>query len=76
MMTTKATKTRKTDSAAKIEAELSKLDTLGLELSTDGKHPLDELDWELIKIGNTICQTTTNLRKLIDKLVKKGAKHG
>ena len=72
-MTTKKTTT---NTMSKIEAELSNLDKLGLELSTDGKHPIDELDWELIKIGNTICQTTTNLRKLIDKLIRKGAKNG
>ena len=54
----------------KIKAELDKLDKLGTELSTDGKKPLDELDWELIKIGNEILRSAAELRKLV-KLVTK-----
>ena len=55
---------------SKIKAELDKLDKLGTELSTDGKKPMDELDWELIKIGNEILRSAAELRKLV-KLVTK-----
>lgn len=55
---------------SKIKAELDKLDKLGTELSTDGKKPMDELDWEMIKIGNEILRSAAELRKLV-KLVTK-----
>lgn len=62
---------------AKIKAELDKLDKLGTELSTDGKKPMDELDWEMIKIGNEILRSSAELRKLVKLVTKsKESKHG
>ena len=65
-----------TSRTSKIEAELAKLDKLGTELSSDGKKPVDELDWELIKIGNAILASSAEIRKLVKSLTKKEPKHG
>ena len=65
-----------TSRTSKIEAELSKLDKLGTDLSSDGKKPVDELDWELIKVGNAILASSTEIRKLVKALTKKDKRHG
>ena len=65
-----------TSRISKIEAELAKLDKLGTELSSDGKKPIDELDWELIKVGNAILASSAEIRKLVKAFIKKDKRHG
>ena len=70
------TTSRTSSREKRIEAELAKLDKLGTELSSDGKKPLDELDWELIKVGNAILASSAEIRKLVKATTKKEPKHG
>ena len=77
MPTAKKTTATASKRLSKIKAELDKLDKLGTELSTDGKKPMDELDWEMIKIGNEILRSSAELRKLVKLVTKsKESKHG
>ena len=77
MPTAKKTTATASKRLSKIKAELDKLDKLGTELSTDGKKPMDELDWEMIKIGNEILRSSSELRKLVKLVTKsKESKHG
>ena len=77
MPTAKKTTAIASKRLSKIKAELDKLDKLGTELSTDGKKPVDELDWEMIKIGNEILRSSAELRKLVKLVTKsKESKHG